>query len=959
MSSWAVPDDAEVARTLSAVGEPTLRQLFFRELENPEWLKPLARLGVFADPGIIETDDGYKAWPWPEGNYILRIAADRPAEVTVLLKKLTSSKNPWVQRTLVEIATVLPIEYGSELVPGIAKLLATGPDRVDQRQVANLIERMLDEGKHKEARKLLGVIFNPLPADENEMVVGSRRRISSPIDDYWFKELLARLAPRLAGLGLDGLKLTVGWLNRAVRIRTDGMPDDSFVASRPSIGPHPQNAGLYDIDDALIDTVRDVGVAVTRASGSREAIDFLNRSRSPLVRRIGIEVAAAALESGTTAATAVGYEMLRDESLLGFDARPEYAHLARVMVPRLAKEQLEEWTQFILRGSWLPGEENLRRMAAWPDNNPSSVSSEEINQQRRRLTHRLLSAFSMVLTGELAERFAVLTAEFGEVSHPEFTSYVESFRGPTSPVPADKLGAMTTSEVVDYLESWEPQPSHHFGPTVLGLARTLEPVVAADPARFEQLHRKLVELKPPYVRGIVSGWEQAARNGYQPSTELWDTLAQLANHRREEMTSGGDADFDDDPRWQWVHRALVSFATAIMSEEPKLDSLEHAWRLLKPLTDHFDPTPAFEEEYGGSNMDPLTLSLNTVRPSALRGAFQLFTALTEEGSKRAIECRDDVLSQLNLHAGPSIDPSLAVAAVFGESVGRIWNANESWVTDHWPDLAGAITSPEAAERAWADVVVSVALRVHHAGVAALRMLRPALEAVFSAQYVAYEHTAGWRERRSTVQSAASHVVWTVTQGAIQLDDPLMAALFGGNVDVDTLSEALGHLGWQLMHIVSDQNRANPPAEFLERARTLIESRLAAARKGDGRFEELSQFHWWIRSNAFDIDWWLPILAEITEAGARLDNTLIGEALEKAAEREPLTTIVVFERLIDDTDYWHRYDLMQHAAKIISRALESGDHKAVARARSMQDAVAREGHLDIIDQIERLTHRLNT
>ena len=33
---------------------------------------------------------------------------------------------------------------------------------------------------------------------------------------------------------------------------------------------------------------------------------------------------------------------------------------------------------------------------------------------------------------------------------------------------ADKLGAMTTGEIADYLANWEPQPSHLFGPTVLG-----------------------------------------------------------------------------------------------------------------------------------------------------------------------------------------------------------------------------------------------------------------------------------------------------------------------------------------------------------------------------------------------------------------------------------------------------------------------------------------------------------
>lgn len=954
MSSWAVPEEMEVAKTLSAVGEPTLRRLFFHELENPEWLEPLAQLGVFADPGIIETDDGYKAWPWPEGDYLRRIAPDRPVEVTLLLKKLTESNNPWVQRTLVEIAAAVPVAQAIQLVPGIVKLLASRPDRVDERQIANLVERLLDEGKLREARKLLGVLFSPIPGDEEEMALGSRRRISSPIDDYWYKELLARLAPRVASLGLDGLKLAVGWLLRAVEIRTTDLPEDSFGIWRPSIGPHSQNAGLYEIDDALIDTVRDVGVAVTRASGTREAIDFLNGRQSFLVRRIGLEVSASSVEDGADEVMAVSYEMLLDDSLLGLDARPEYAHLARVLVPRLTNEELEEWTQFILRGSWLPTEESLRRVAAWPDNDPATTSSEEIDRERRRLTHRLLSAFRMVLSGELADKFAALVAEFGEASHPEFTSYVESFTGPTSPLPADTLKEMTAREIANYLTGWEPQPSHHLGPTVLGLARILETVVAADPARFEQLHGELVELKPPYVRAIVSGWGQAVKSGYRPSSELWGTLAQLANHKRIEIAPDGDVNFDDDPRWQWVHRSLVDLASAVINEDSELTQLEAVWRVLKPLTDHFDPTTAFEEEYGGNNMDPLTLSLNTVRPSALRGAIHLLTVLAGEASERALENRLDVLSRLSLHVGPSQDPSLAVAAVFGEGIGRIWNVDESWVAARWLGLTGDITSPEAVKRTWADVVVSVALRVYQPGPATLRMMRPTLQTVFSSQYSAYEHTAGWREQHSAVQAAAWHVMWTVAQGVIQLDDPLTTALFSGSVEVDVLSEALGHLGWQLMHIIGDKNREDPPPQFLDRARNLVEARLAAARKGKGLFAELSQFHWWIKSNAFEIDWWLPILAEITEHGVRVRSAFVGEALEKAAQRDSLTTIIIFERLIEETDYWRKYDLIQHAAKILSSALGSGDQGAAAKARMMMDSFAREGHLDVIDQIEQLT-----
>jgi len=955
MSPWSNPENAEVARTLSMVGEPSLRRLFFQELENPEWLLPLTELGVFADPGIVETDDGYRAWPWPEGDYLLRIAPDRPVEVAQLAIGLIGSRNPWVQRTLIEIAAALPVEHVVQLVPGLTDLLEGKPDRVDQLKVAILIERLLESGKRKEARRLLTALFRPTAGDEETMAFGSRRRISSSLDDYWYRELLERLAPGLVGLGLKGLKLLASWLIDATEIRSEGRADDVYSIWRPSIGSHEQNSGLYEIDDALIDAVRDVGIAVTRALDTREPIDFLNSRPQFLLRRIGVEVAAAVLDDDHGRSLIdVGNEMLLDQSLLEIDVRPEYAHLARVLVPQFRELRLEQWSQFILGGGWLPSAEQLRRLAAWPDGDIGAVTSEEVNQERLRLTHRLLSSFSPVLTGGLAQEFAQLEAQFGQIHHPEFHSYMESFRGPTSPLSAADLATMTTADIASALLNWSPEPGHLLGPSVDGLARVLENVVVTGPARFEELRSQLIDLKPAYVRAIVAGWAQAVKGGFRPTGPVWRTLFELATHDRNEQVPDESVFLEDDPRWQMVHRALVDLANAVVDVENGIDQLEAAGDLLKLLMDHFDPTPDSEERYGGSNMDPLTLSLNTVRPAALRAGIRLLAVLSEDESQLAVALQSDLLERLSLHASHSLDPSLAVAAVFGEGIGRIWNVDESWVERHIEDLMLAITSPDSARRAWTDVVVSVALRMYQQGAAVVNMMRPAFEAIFSQQYARQDHTEGWREHRSTVQSAASHLIWTIAQGAIHLEDPLVTAMFGGVVASDQLSEALGHLGWQLMQLFGKEDQPSPPADFLGRAQALIESRMEAARGGSGQFAEMSHFYWWIKSGAFEIEWWLPILAEITEAGVSLDKTFIGESLEQAMVHDPVTAITVFERLVGMTDYWQRYDLLQHAAKILAGGLVSGAPEAVERARSLMDVLAREGNLDVIDQIERLT-----
>jgi hypothetical protein len=64
---------------------------------------PLEALGVFKNPPEPQTDaEGVeRVLPWPEGDYLVRIATVRPEKVAALLKPVASSRNPWVQRAVI------------------------------------------------------------------------------------------------------------------------------------------------------------------------------------------------------------------------------------------------------------------------------------------------------------------------------------------------------------------------------------------------------------------------------------------------------------------------------------------------------------------------------------------------------------------------------------------------------------------------------------------------------------------------------------------------------------------------------------------------------------------------------------------------------------------------------------------------------------------------------------------
>jgi hypothetical protein len=169
-------------------------------------------------------------------------------------------------------------------------------------------------------------------------------------------------------------------------------------------------------------------------------------------------------------------------------------------------------------------------------------------------------------------------------------------------------------------------------------------------------------------------------------------------------------------------------------------------------------------------MDPMTRSLNELRPSAMRTAILLVAASHRSDPGNPSGGEQTILRSIADHVGVDADASLSVAAVVGEGIGRLWGVDPGWVEAR-EDALFAVRDPDAARRVWADVVVSVALRSYQTGAAFLRIMRPALAQMFTAGYLSVEHVEGWRERESAIETAALHLLRGFLFGLIELDDP--------------------------------------------------------------------------------------------------------------------------------------------------------------------------------------------
>ena len=81
-----MPRPETVEKALEQIGKSAANyRYFFEKLTSPSWLAPLAEKGRFsAPPGMIEVEGGGMFPPWPESQYLARMAKVPEAQAQVL-----------------------------------------------------------------------------------------------------------------------------------------------------------------------------------------------------------------------------------------------------------------------------------------------------------------------------------------------------------------------------------------------------------------------------------------------------------------------------------------------------------------------------------------------------------------------------------------------------------------------------------------------------------------------------------------------------------------------------------------------------------------------------------------------------------------------------------------------------------------------------------------------------------
>ncbi|MBC7185948.1 MAG: hypothetical protein H5U38_02830 [Calditrichaeota bacterium] len=930
------------------------RQHFFDRLKNPEWLDPLRKKGFFKHPPqpVRDEEKGTLRFPpWPEARYLARMAKHKPKLVAEIIQNMGDTDNPAVLSDLVDALLAMPAEISGQLVEKATRWAESPyPYLLLPENLGQLLAHWAKGNRTQEALRVARVLLAVFP-DERPMEPGLDELYRPPeprarFDTWEYEEILQKSYPELVrAAGLPAVELLCDLLDKAIQLsrccEEDEGPEDYSYIWRPAIEDHSQNLG-HTVADALISALRDAAEAVVGCghATAETVVDALERRHWNVFRRIALHILRVFPEQAANLAT----ERLTNRTL--FDdvhLQHEYTLLLRECFPRLSREDQEKILGWIQDG---PDLERARETGGEASED-GGIPSREIWQR-----DWLARIGPEVLPAEWRERYVQLVGKHGEPEHPEFPVSTGSLVGPTSPKSDAELKAMPISEIVEFLKTWRPPENDLREPSREGLGRVLTCVVAQDPGPFAVEAKRFSGLDPTYIRAVLLGLREALRQGrtfdWQPVLELCEWVLrqprEIPGRQRPRM--------EGDPDWGWTRKAIADLLSTGFEESPAPIAIhlrERVWAVLKPLTDDPDPTPEQERRYGGSNMDPATLAINTVRGRAMHGVVRYglwvrrhveTESTSEQGSQKGFAEMPEVREVLEAHLDPARDPSLAIRAVYGQRFPWLVLLDTEWARTH----AGRIFPQEKEaffEAAWNSYI---ALCRPYDNV--WEILRPSYRLAVDRIGVRRDDT---RWLADPDERLAEHLMVFYWRGKLSLDDPLFVD-FWKNAPDALRAHSLAFVGRTF-----EQTKGGVAAETLDRLKQLWERRLAAAKEAQRPSDfgkEIAAFGWWFVSGKFDIDWALDQLLASTEHVGKTEPTRrVVEALARTAETHSLKSLKSLNLISKgDREGWNLYASRKHVRRILQLAMENPDAKE--EAEGLIHYLGSRGFLDFKDLVSR-------
>ncbi len=413
------------------------------------------------------------------------------------------------------------------------------------------------------AKKLLGVVLSLSPTSSEK---ATRAEPKARFDAWFYGEVLKDAIPALRDIDWrETLGLLLHLLHEAANIEAGmdaGATGDGSMHWRPAVEDNEQNWNFGKPSELLVDATRDTIESALRDDVGRltDIISSLRKraAKRSIFQRLLLHVIRVFREP----AAAIVREQLIDVSQFqSREVKHEYSLLLRDGFPLLSDEERKRVLDAVEAGPVRYGDLQTPEARA------------EFATYSRFWKRDRLSLIQKHLDASWRSVYEGLVKEFGQAEHPEFSSYHQSWSGPTSPKTADELAAMPIHELVEYLVVWRPKRDF-MDHSAEGLGRALEKLATNRSQDLLREQEKLRRIHPEYIGSIVAGLTQALKSGAKlDQGELVSFLSWVSQQTTEPYELPGRY-IDRD--WTQVRRRIVwAFPTLLGADMgPGMDQRE-------------------------------------------------------------------------------------------------------------------------------------------------------------------------------------------------------------------------------------------------------------------------------------------------------------------------------------------------------------------------------------------------
>ena len=940
------------------------RNYFFRQLRNPAWVECLAAEGFFKSPPgrQVDTDGSWSARPWPEGNYLVLAATEKPAAVVEVLTSIPlANDNPVVWEIVAKAGRQLPPEMAVRIVPRLTTALKTVPARMFSESVVDFIVVLAETGQAKEAFTLAAFLLRVVDPSEVEELEGLRFR---PRTEWVFPRFRSHDYAELLGCLVDALEAldatrTLEFLLSKVR-RVQRLVDHRKLNRRWRLVD--TDSGARSDRDDVVATLINAAVRVGQrlaAQGRDEAsrvMEQVDHHSAELVTRIGYLVLS---EAGQHLPERVDRVLRSNELRSPGVPATEIAVLLRSQFRNASPEVRNEYAAAVESG---PNREALS--TGLRSSYGRDPTQEEIDDRVHHYQRRILTYFRGDIPEELrdlAERLGALgvtpshqAQQLAEVGWS--SGEAGRWLGEESPIGAEELAQSSADEVVAFLGEWSP--GEGIGSS-FGLQGTLATYAKENPGTaLTVLNGALRQgVDPRATEGIVDGLGDAANAG-----SALDWAAALAGAQRilsrvHLLDLGRDADVG-----QW--RRTAGCAARLIKEGCDRNSVAHeladeVWAILGEAM----AVPAIWEVPHGNDkslasvvMAKLNDAAGHVANAVIAAVLWEYRSLLRDEQQASAEAKAAARAAVQKQLALLLDrwlrddgPNAAVLrAVVGDYVPQLHLLAPEWIEDHADHLFERGLEDPASQPTWTTYISRCNLYDE-----VFRATRP--------WYLkAAEKAVVWREAagdsvgsREITQSYAEHLIVAVLRGLVSIGDKdaLLETAYENIVPSDW-----HRAYWGIFCAWSDADDP-PPADAVRRLVRLWEwrvSELGTNPASAATVEEAKQLGWLFHTPYIpDVDIVRLGLATARLAQGQLQMYSRWDRMLSLAQADPDGTFAIAETVLLAglrADYPHVPG--EDVKRFLAHILTVGIPDTRARARRLINRLGEGGYRQLKDLLDK-------